>query len=75
MKLVNVYDVECGTIVNFPNSACEFMVVHDDDCNVYVVRLCFGELIPAEKLTFYGLGEMCRPHAKSIDELYYDQED
>ena len=75
MKLVNVYDVEAGTIVNFPHSACDYMVVNDEDCNVYVVRLCFGELIPAEQLTFYGLGEMCRPHAESVDELYCDQED
>lgn len=75
MKLVNVYDVEAGTIVNFPHSACDFMVVHDDDCNVYIVRLWLGELIPAEKLTFYGLGEMCYPQADNIYEFCYNQED
>lgn len=77
MKLVNVYDVEYGTIVNFPHSVYEYMVVETFSTPSVkgVVNLSTGELIPLEHLNINGLDEMCHPHASSIDELYYDQED
>lgn len=76
MKKANVYDVECGTIVNFPHSIYEYMVVEDISGWTHgVVNLGTGEFISLELLNINGLGEVCYPHAKSIDELYYDQED